>query len=255
MNAKTLKRILTISLIGNLCVVYVALKALEYRRHINEFLEKYTYVVQEFSGRNDFEDANRKLSREINAGKRVVFIGTQVTAGWNLPQFFPDMEAVNRGISGQRMAGFLLRFRPDVVELAPKAVVIEFSSYSFRPENIVKELEDYIATMADIARFHNIEPLLSTVIPVGRDFEIEENGDYEILDSISMFNSWLREYVDQNKIKMADFAGAVADSNGLFDPQYSAGQIILNDAGYERISSLIAPILMEILNRPDSSVI
>ncbi|MEP0828047.1 MAG: hypothetical protein HRF51_05950 [bacterium] len=251
MSHRNLKIILAISLMGNLFAVYAAIKALEYRRHINDFLFKYTYVVEEFSGRKNFAHANRRLLEEGTNERRVVFLGTQVTAGWELERHFPEIDAVNRGISGQRMAGFLLRFRPDVVELAPRAVVIEFSSYSFRPENSIEELQDYLITLAEIALYHKIEPILSTIIPVGSDFEMEESDDYKIMDSIALFNNWLSNYCQDNKIRLLDFGSAVADSSGFLSDRYRAGHIILNDSGYARISELTGSVLREILNHAD----
>lgn len=253
MSQRSLKIILTISLIGNLFAAYAAVKALEYRRHINDFLYKYTYVVEEFSGRKNFALANRQLIEKGANERRVVFLGTQVTVGWDLERYFPDIDAVNRGISGQRMAGFLLRFRPDVVELAPRAVVIEFSSYSFRPENSIEELQDYLATLTEIALFHKIEPILTTVIPVGHDFEMAENDDYMIMDSITVFNRWLSNYCQDNKIRLLDFGREVADSSGYLSDRYRAGQIILNDSGYARISELAGNALREIVNYADRS--
>lgn len=251
MSHRNLKIVLAISLVGNLFAVYAAIKALEYRRHINEFLYKYTYVVEEFSGRKNFAHANRQLLEEGTNERRVIFLGTQVTAGWDLERYFPEIDAVNRGISGQRMAGFLLRFRPDVVELAPRAVVIEFSSYSFRPENSIEELQDYLITLADIALYHKIEPILSTIIPVGSDFEMEESDDYMIMDSIALFNNWLSNYCQDNKLRLLDYGAAVADSSGFLSDRYRAGHIILNDSGYARISELTGSVLREILNHAD----
>ncbi len=253
MSQRNLKIILTFSLVGNLFAVYAAVKALEYRRHINEFLYKYTYVVEEFSGRKNFSISNRQLTEKGTNEKRVVFLGTQVTAGWDLERYFPDIDAVNRGISGQRMAGFLLRFRPDVVELAPRAVVIEFSSYSFRPENSIEELQDYLATLTEVALYHKIEPILTTIIPVGRDFEMEENDDYMIMDSITVFNGWLSKFCQDNKIRLLDYGRAVADSSGYLSERYRAGHIILNDSGYARISELTSNALREIMNHADRS--
>ena len=54
---------------------------------------------------------------------RVVFMGDSITENWALadPAFFRG-EIVNRGISGQTTPQMLVRFRADVVALAPKIV-------------------------------------------------------------------------------------------------------------------------------------
>ena len=53
--------VLLVSLIGNLTIVYVGYKAYEFRSHINEWLVKYLYVVDEFSCREHYEAANTTL--------------------------------------------------------------------------------------------------------------------------------------------------------------------------------------------------
>jgi len=213
---KKIKVILIISLIGNLFIIYVGYKALGYRAHINYFLDKYTNVVSEFSGRHVYSKDNKRLSANQLVDNRIVFFGSQITYGWDLNKYFPGFETINRGISGQRISGFLLRFKSDVVDLKPRAVIIEFSSYNFRPESTVKEIEDYISSMADIARMHRIEPILTSVIPVGRDFNAELETPYSVLDSLGEFNRWLQGYCRGNNLKFVDFYTTVADSRGYF---------------------------------------
>ena len=54
-------------------------------------------------------------------------MGDSITDGWSNPQFggfFPAKPYVNRGIGGQTTPQMVLRFRPDVIALQPKVVVI-----------------------------------------------------------------------------------------------------------------------------------
>ncbi len=240
------KIILTVSLLGNLGVLYVGWKGLEYRAHINEFLEKYTYVVEEFSGRSRYRDANRELPADDSEGGRIVFIGSQITANWDLGRYFAGYQTVNRGISGQRVAGYLLRIAPDVVKLKPKAVVVEFSSYNFRPENSVEEIRDYMATFGDIAGANGIQPIFTTVVPVRSDFYVDEIGDYSVPDSLEVYNDWLRAYCLEREYPLVDFHSLLADSDGNLLEDVSAGQILLNDRGYEIISQAVREKLKDI---------
>ena len=143
--------ILILSLIGNIFIIYVAYKAIGYRKHINHFLEKYTNVVNEFSGRSFFETENQKILHPANDSERIILFGTQVTANWKIIDTSGNFYFINRGLPNQRLAGFLLRFKPDVIDLKPKCVVIEVSSYNFRPQSSVKEIQDYVSTMAELA--------------------------------------------------------------------------------------------------------
>jgi len=238
---KKWKIILILSLIGNLFIVYVAIKALEYRAHINEFLDKYTYVVNEFSRRDRYTNDNKALISDTLVPGRVVFLGTQVTERWNLKKYFPDFETINRGIFGQRVSGFLLRFRPDVIDLYPRAVVIEVSSYNFRPESSVREIEEYTASMIDLARANGITPIPTTVIPPVKDSSVW--GNYYLVDSLGIYNRWLKDYCAGKDIDCADFNSALSDSGGYLPDGLAAGAIDLNEEGYKIISDVAAPVI------------
>jgi hypothetical protein len=173
----------------------------------------------------------------------VVFLGSQITKGWDLERYFPEYQAVNRGVSGQRLAGYPLRIIPDVVELRPRAVVVEFSSYNFRPQNSVKEIRDYITSIGDIARANKIEPIFTTVVPVKEDFYLDDIGDYSVPDSLEAYNRWLRWFCEDRGYEMVDFHELLADDEGNLREEVSAGQILLSDRGYEIISGAIERIL------------
>lgn len=242
------KIILAISLLFNLGIFYVAFKALEYRRHINDFLEKYTYVVSEFSGRDRYADANGKLIRDNSKKGRVVFIGSQITEGWDLNRYFSDYQAINRGISGQRVAGYLLRFMPDVVDLHPGAVVIEFSSYNFRPENSIREICDYMASAGNIATSNNIMPIFTTIVPVREDFFVEGLDDYSVNDSLRTYNNWLRGYCGIKNYPMVDFYNLLVGGDGNLPESLSTSQIQLNDKGYGIVSGAVMSVLDSLQN-------
>ncbi len=240
---RKLKIVLVISLLVNVSIVYVAIKTLEYRSHINEWLEKYNKVVDEFSGRPIFADSNKSLASDTTISGRLVFIGSQVTAEWDLKQNFPDYDVVNRGIPGQRVSGFVLRFRPDVIDLGPEAVIIEVSSYNLRETTSIKEIYDYDISLVELASVNGIRPLPATMIPPCRDsFDL---GDYRIMDSIKVFNNLLIEYCNQNGYEFIDFNGLLSDVDGFLTLEYASGAVDLNKAGYELISREINRLLQK----------
>src|SRR6185503_5921710 len=74
-----------------------------------------------------YRDANKTLPAPSGSEARVVFMGDSITDAWQQPRyggFFPGKPYVDRGISGQTTPQMLLRFRPDVIDLEPKVVVI-----------------------------------------------------------------------------------------------------------------------------------
>ncbi len=232
MSDKALKTLLVVSLVLNIGAIYVGVKAWEYRSHINHFLEKYTRVVHEFSGRHEHLENNQGLKSDTTVPGRVVFVGTQVTAGWPLQQSFPDIEPINRAVEGQRLAGFLLRFYSDVIKLGPEAVVVEISSFQFRPQYSVEENREWTLTMIDLAQKNGTLPVIPTVIPPRSGTELEEFGQYKIADSVRVFNNWLRTELVRRELPICDFAQVLVDSTGGLAVDYSTSAVDINEKGY-----------------------
>ena len=225
-----------------LIIVYVTWRALDYRAHVNVFLDKYTQVVKEFSQRAVYAEQNLPLRSDTLVPNRVVFFGTQVAHNWPLTESFPGWEAIDRGVSGQRLSGMVLRFRPDVIDLKPQAVVIEISSYNFREESGIQELEDYAADMAELARFHGIEPILTTLIPHRRGYHVYES-DYQVIDSIAIYDRWVRAYCDSLNIPLVDFNGLMAGDDGYLREDLSANAVEPNEKGYAVLTSALLQAL------------
>ena len=246
--------ILLVSLIGNLAIVYVSYKALDYRSNINFWLDKYLYVVEEFSSTKVFRSDNQGFKSDTVVTGRIVFFGTQVINDWPLDKFFPNNETIDRGVTGQRAAGFLLRFRQDVIELRPEYVLIEVNSYNFRQNTNTHEIFDYVVSMAELARLNNITPILTTVIPPeAAALNIMKNqdnfGDYMILDSLWLYDSWIKSYAAENSYRHIDFSGLLSDNDGILKDQYSEGLMGLNSEGYH----LISMALLKSIEAPHTS--
>jgi len=69
---------------------------------------------------------------------------------------------VNRGIGGQTTSQMLVRFRPDVLALGPRAVVILAGTNDIAGNSgpvTLETIEQNLATMAELARVHAAPPL------------------------------------------------------------------------------------------------
>jgi len=235
------RTILILSLIGNLFIVYVAYKAITYRSNINHFLDKYTNVVNEFSQRQVYELDNQGLVSDTLIPNRIVFFGTQVTERWDIGSHFPNYEVINRGVPAQRVSGLTLRFRPDVIELAPEAFVLEISSFNFRPESSVKEIMDYVLSMAELAEGYGIAPILTTVIIPWKEQENPEN--YSVMDSVRVFNRWLIESSSTRDWRCVDYCAVLSDSLDCLRHDLSIDAIDPNDKGYLLMADAVRYVL------------
>jgi len=234
--------LLTVLLISSLIAnIHLFFRAKGYRDGANEWLDKYTNIVEEFSQRKVYAGENESLQSDSIVAKRIVFLGTQVTERWDLQSSFIGFETINRGITGQLVAGMTLRFQSDVVRLMPQYVVIEISSYNLRPQYSLAEIQDYVISMTELARYHGITPILSTMIPLREGFD--DFGDYSVTDNLITYNNWLKNYCETNNISFVDFYSALLDENGFLKNELSCDAIDPNQNGYDIMSKLIVTLL------------
>lgn len=117
-----------------------------------------------------YRDENAKLGSPSANENRVVFMGNSITEGWQYtcPEFFTGRPYYDRGISGQTTPQMLVRFRPDVIDLKPKVVVILAGINDIAGNTgpaTLEMIEANIASMAELAKVHGIKVILSSVLP------------------------------------------------------------------------------------------
>ncbi|MBR0338923.1 MAG: acylhydrolase, partial [Alistipes sp.] len=132
-----------------------------------------------------------KLNAELLAsGVRpdAVFMGNSITQGWakRNPDFFTKNNFVGRGIGGQTTSHMLVRFRRDVIELNPRAVVIMAGINDIALNNGKITLENIlnnIISMCELAKLHKIKVILCSVTPA-YSFRWRPNVDFVPADEI-----------------------------------------------------------------------
>ena len=114
-----------------------------------------------------YAEANAKLGPPAK-GDRVVFMGDSITDSWRLAESFPGKPYVNRGISGQTTSQMLIRFRPDVIALKPKAVVILAGTNDIAGNTgpiSIDQIVDNLTSMVELAHANGINVVLASVMP------------------------------------------------------------------------------------------
>ncbi|HEY4009424.1 MAG TPA: SGNH/GDSL hydrolase family protein [Acidobacteriaceae bacterium] len=166
---------------------------------------------------------------------RVVFYGDSITDAWTLNggSFFPGKPYVNRGISGQTTEQMVVRFRQDVINLHPQAVVILAGTNDIAgntgPET-PEMIEDNFRSMVDLARANNIRVVLASVLPSsGYPWKPSAGNPAE---KIRALNDWLKSYAAANGITYLDYYSAMAGPDGGMKPGISIDGVHPNAAGY-----------------------
>ncbi len=190
-----------------------------------------------------YRDANRALAPVPG---RVVFMGDSITDAWPQPrfgEFFPGKPYVGRGISGQTTPQMLLRFRQDVINLKPKAVVILAGTNDIAGNTGTMSNEDIqgnLMSMAELAKANGIRVVLSSVLPVS-EYHVTTAAPQTTLrpmDRIKSLNDWMKKYAAAEGHVYLDYFSAMVDDKGLLRAELSADDLHPNAKGY----ALMAPL-------------
>lgn len=186
-------------------------------------------------GLDRYAEANAALPAPVEGENRVVFIGNSITEGWvNIyPDFFKSNNYIGRGIGGQTSPQLLSRFRQDVVNLKPVAVVINIGTNDIA-ENSGKYDADFtldnIKSMAELADANGIKVILSSVTPA-----IEYGWRKEItnvVDKITALNANIEAYAKTKGFAYIDYFSVLKDKNGALLGNYGTDGVHPNAAGY-----------------------
>src|SRR4051812_34555883 len=195
-----------------------------------------------------YRDANRTLAKPSAGESRVVFMGDSITDAWPNARFGDyftvNKSYVGRGISGQTTPQMLIRFRPDVIDLNPKAVVIlagtnDIAGNTGPMSN--EEIQGNLAAMSELAKAHKIKVILSSITPVSNYHVAANLGPQTAqrsMERIRAINDWMKKYAAAEGHVYLDYFPAMTDPSGLLREDLSADDLHPNAKGY----AIMAPL-------------
>jgi len=192
---------------------------------------------------NKYSKANDKLKEANHKRNRFVFMGDSITEYWQDTSFFKNEDFVNRGISGQTTSQMLVRFRNDVIDLKPYAVVI-LAGINDIAENTgpisIENIFGNIVSMVDLARMNSIRVILCSVLPA---YDFSWRPGLKPADKIIRLNTLLSEYALKNNIQYVDFHSAMKDERNGLEKKYSVDGVHPILAGYIKMQEILQPFL------------
>src|SRR5690606_35028743 len=126
--------------------------------------------AQDWPNLEKYKQENALLGDPAPDRPRVVFMGNSITEGWigASPEYFDSNPYVNRGIGGRTTPQMLLRFRQDVIDLEPKAVLILAGTNDIAGNTgpmTLEQIRDNILSMVELAKANDILPIVCSVLP------------------------------------------------------------------------------------------
>lgn len=199
--------------------------------------------LRDWANLGRYRDQNRTIVKPSAAQRRVVFMGDSITDSWQQPQFggfFPGKPYIDRGISGQTTPQMLVRFRADVIDLAPRAVLILAGTNDIAGNSGVMTNEDIqgnLASMSQLAEANGIRVVLASILPVSNyhvrtDIPAVPQTTTRPMERITAINDWMRTYAEKEGHVYLDYFSAMIDAKGLLRAELSADDLHPNAAGY-----------------------
>ncbi len=163
---------------------------------------------------------------------RVVFMGDSITQGWKLDESFPGKPYINRGIDGQTSPQMLVRFRQDVIDPKPRVVVILAGTNDIAGNTgpmTLKQMEENLASMADLASANGIRVVLCSVLPA---FDYSWAPGLTPAPKIVELNGWIEKYAAEKGYVYVDYYSAMKDARGGLPATLSRDGVHPLPAGY-----------------------
>lgn len=217
-----------------------------------EVKEKKAYeewLKQDWPNLKQFRNENTKLGLPAVNENRVVFMGNSITIGWinTHPEFFNGRPYINRGISGQTTPQMLIRFRPDVINLKAKVVVILAGTNDIAGNtgpSSIEMIEDNLASMADLGKTNGIKVILCSILPA---YDYPWKRGLKPYEKILIINAWLKEYAGKNGMIYLDLYSALVDSRPGMKLAYSKDGVHPNMEGYNVMEPLVEKAITKAL--------
>lgn len=206
--------------------------------------------TEDWANLNRYRKANATLKMPSKNENRIVFIGNSITDNWTRDHgvfFESNPTYVNRGISGQTSAQMLLRFRPDVIELKPKVVVISAGTNDIagnRGSISIERIAGNIFSMVELAKVNNIKVVLASVLP---STSYSWSPSIEPADKIIELNKLLKAYADENKIVYLDYYTPMVNEKKGLKKELGRDTVHPNVQGYDVMEPLVQEAIKKVL--------
>jgi lysophospholipase L1-like esterase len=203
--------------------------------------------MNDFGELGRYRRANAALKPPAAGESRVVFLGDSITDMWPLASFFPGKPYVNRGIGGQTTPQILVRFRPDVIALAPKVVVILAGTNDIAGNSGPMSIDESVAnitSMAELARAHGVRVVIASVLPVHHYTpQSELTFPLRPMDKIRELNARLRALCAAGGHVYLDYFSAMIDGQGFLKRELAEDGLHPNRTGQAIMARLAQPAI------------
>jgi len=198
-----------------------------------------------------YKEENKILGLPKEGEIRIVFMGNSITESWKSfsPDFFSKNNYINRGTTDQTSTQMLLRFRSDVINLQPKAVVI-LAGINDIAENFgpipIPDVARNIFFMSQLANENNIKVILCSVLPA---YDFPWRPGLNPKDKVITLNKLIQKHAIENNYEYVDYFSSMVDKRKGLIKEYGLDEVHPNLKGYKVMELIIQKSINKVLNK------
>ncbi len=193
-------------------------------------------LSDDWAALSKYKKENAEIGLPKKGEKRVVFLGSSIFELWKQknPTYFNNNTYIDRGVSGQISPQLLIRFKQDVIDLKPHAVIILAGSNDLAGSKghvTNKTILDNIKSMSELAKIHNIKVILCKYLPI---YEYPWNKNLKnAADQIISLNKEIVAYAKEENLTILDYFTPLVDERNGQKSEYTTDGVHPNLAGYK----------------------
>jgi len=212
--------------------------------NIKRIKRKTAYNAEKNNKMTNFEYLNRNYCKK----GQTVLAGDSITELFNHTELFAEytaetgMSVYNRGISGDTSDRLLERFEKNVLNIAPKNIVLLIGTNDLGVGAEIEFAAENIKKIIQLAKekLNEVNIILEAVYPVNNgiiNWGKRSNRD------IAVLNSNLRQLAAELDVKYLDLTEQLSDEKGRLKAEYTYDGLHPNVLGFEIAAREIIPLL------------
>lgn len=175
--------------------------------------------------------------------RTIVFVGDSLTAGWKpamLAESFPGLKIANRGVGGDTSRGVLFRFKEDVLDLKPRAIMLLVGGNDLSAHGDPAAAQENIAAMLDMVQARNPStPVILCQGPPSADPKapLKPGARDDLTARIAQVAA------GRENVTLLNLFAVFSEPDGAPIPAYFAPDLVhLNAAGYKKWAEILLPV-------------
>jgi lysophospholipase L1-like esterase len=142
----------------------------------------------------------------------------------------------------------LIRFRPDVIALHPKVVVI-LAGINDIAENTgpisLETVEGNFTSMVELAQANGIRVVVSSLLPAAN---FPWRPAINPVDKVAQLNAWLKGFAASHGLTYLDYFSAMNDGHSGLKTEFAKDAVHPNAAGYAAMTPLAQAAITQALS-------